>query len=140
MRTLTRLAPAIGAMAAAMLLMPASPAYAVGCYGSSCNGRDPIAMGCANDVITADDRIIDGIYLELRHSWACGASWARISDADPEDELSVKNSLGRNYGLTLGSGQHSAYTPMVGNLVGQWAQACAKDVGFIDNSGCTDRW
>jgi len=56
---------------------------AVYCYGSSCAGRDPSAMGCASDAYTVDVVFVDrlGRYegLELRYSSACNANWARLS-------------------------------------------------------------
>ncbi|MEU5867078.1 DUF2690 domain-containing protein [Nonomuraea sp. NPDC050227] len=51
------------------------------CWGKRCNGQDPISKHCNNDaqsIIRYDTSL--GL-LELRHSPACGASWARITGA-----------------------------------------------------------
>ena len=98
---------AAAAIVAAVLLAPATPAYAAGCFGDGCTGLDPNLMGCGADAFTAKSRTLDGMLLELRHSYACGASWARIQSGDPEDTAGVENNRGNRYGIVLGTGQHS---------------------------------
>ncbi|MDT7781835.1 MAG: hypothetical protein QOF58_254 [Pseudonocardiales bacterium] len=67
---------------AAGFLVPVSgtAVAAPGCYGSSCYGKDPQAMGCT-DAETLDT-IGDGggIVVELRHSYACKAAWVRYQN------------------------------------------------------------
>jgi hypothetical protein len=49
-------------------------AYAVGCYGETCNNKGPVAMGC-----TRDQRLItnpEQSNLQVRFSPACNAAWA----------------------------------------------------------------
>jgi hypothetical protein len=56
-------------------------ANAVGCYGDWCSGRDPQAMGCANDAYTVAHARIPGTstLVELRWSPTCKANWARVA-------------------------------------------------------------
>ena len=81
------------------VLFFASPAQAgVGCYGDWCSGKDPVAMGCAQDARTvatapivqrAGGITIHGIdialgggavgQIELRWSDRCQANWARLN-------------------------------------------------------------
>ena len=58
-------------------------AAAAGCYGTGCNGRDPIEMGCHYDAYTVSSTPIttqNGTVVgrvELRWSPRCQANWAR---------------------------------------------------------------
>jgi hypothetical protein len=52
------------------------PADAAGCYGNTCTGRDPIAMGCSGDARTID-RFSAGFRVELRYSARCDAAWVK---------------------------------------------------------------
>jgi hypothetical protein len=78
---------------AAVLVAPlgvvalASPAFAAGCHGSGCNGRDPVTMGCAGDAVTVNhvvfqDNASGGTFgrqvVQLRFSHRCNASWSRV--------------------------------------------------------------
>ncbi|MFE9747177.1 DUF2690 domain-containing protein [Saccharothrix saharensis] len=69
------------ATACGFSLTTAAPALAAGCYATSCDGRDPQAMGCAGDAITKDSFSWDGTYFELRLSYNCHAVWARSSNS-----------------------------------------------------------
>ncbi|MFE3760879.1 DUF2690 domain-containing protein [Streptomyces sp. NPDC059104] len=48
------------------------------CYGSTCDGQDPIAAGCNADATTAEAVSTRAGRIELRYSRACGANWARL--------------------------------------------------------------
>ncbi len=61
---------------------------AVGCRGSSCNGKSPVAMRCSADAVTInsvvdEDRASGGTFgrqvVSLRYSRRCNASWSRVS-------------------------------------------------------------
>ena len=55
-------------------------AAAVLCVGASCNGRDPVDMGCNNDAQTvATVNTSDGT-VNLRRSNACKANWAQVTN------------------------------------------------------------
>lgn len=87
---LIRFAAVLGFAAAATIVPQgvAGAAAAVGCRGSSCNGKNPVAMGCAADA-TSINRVIDedrasgGTFgrqvVTLRYSRRCNASWARVT-------------------------------------------------------------
>ena len=52
---------------------------APGCYQNSCAGKDPVAMGCAQDAVTWDRRDYRNGNLELRYSVKCFSTWARYT-------------------------------------------------------------
>lgn len=63
--------------------MAVSPASAAGCYGPSCRGYDPEAMGCSADGRTIHSyRSEYGSLFELRYSSSCGAAWVRVWNAN----------------------------------------------------------
>ncbi|MEU6424621.1 DUF2690 domain-containing protein [Microbispora sp. NPDC046973] len=71
-------ATAVPASAAPSTLAPDSALAS--CYNTGCNGRDPIAEGCADAVTTYALSTSLG-RLERRYSSTCNASWARITGA-----------------------------------------------------------
>ena len=88
--------PRIAALAIVAALAPViSPfgepiASAVGCHGSTCNGKSPVAMGCGADAVTInsvvdEDNASGGTFgrqvVELRYSRKCNASWSRVTGA-----------------------------------------------------------
>lgn len=60
-------------------------AFAVGCTGSGCTGRDPNIQGCGNDARTVDSFMgnygsnLGESYIELRYSPACRSRWLRVT-------------------------------------------------------------
>ena len=118
-----------------------TPASAAGCYGYSCNGKGPSAMGCDADAFTAVNKQIKTVTIELRHSWTCAASWVRITGG-PGDSATVTNTDGLQMSKKLGSGGGSDWSAMVVNTTNMQAQACGKDVlnGERDQTGCTAWW
>jgi hypothetical protein len=142
MRKIARITLGIAGLAGLLATTGVVPASAVGCNGWSCNGLGPVSQGCDADAFTAVNKRIETITIELRHSWACDASWVRISGG-PNDRASVKNSDGFQVSKTLGSGGGTDWSAMVANVgSGMWAQACGKDIlnnGF-DAEGCTAKW
>ncbi len=52
-----------------------------GCYGASCNGRDPSGL-CDDGVTVATTTVAEGL-LELRYSPSCGANWGRYTPWQP---------------------------------------------------------
>lgn len=65
-----------------LLASPTATQAKAGCYGASCRGRDPQAMGCARDAVTLASRMRFGFQVELRYSHACNAKWARTMNLD----------------------------------------------------------
>ncbi|MFE6056064.1 DUF2690 domain-containing protein [Kitasatospora sp. NPDC056446] len=51
-----------------------------GCYGSSCDDKDPVDTGCSADAFTVDSASSALGTVELRYSPSCRANWARIYD------------------------------------------------------------
>jgi len=82
-RSIARLC-ALGLVVAGMLIQPISASAKTiikpGCYGTSCNGKDPQAMGCATDARTIANRVGNGVRVELRYSKRCDARWARSTN------------------------------------------------------------
>lgn len=136
----------VGGVTVALFLLPAqdgprsspsaSPsATGPGCRGAACEGRDPMDMRCGVGPQTlAEYRTASGAMLELRHSEACGTSWARMWATRIGDRLTV----------TVGGGIRSAgvkasieaevednadaaayvYTPMTATRSGTVVRAC----------------
>jgi hypothetical protein len=82
-----RLIGAVVVMATAVTVLSAAPASAAGCFGHTCNGRNPVAMGCGADAVTINhvtqqDNASGGTFgrqvVQLRYSRRCNASWARV--------------------------------------------------------------
>ena len=65
------------ALLTAALVLPATPANAVGCYSTSCSGKDPQTMGCASDAVTRTEISASGARFQMRYSPACNAAWTR---------------------------------------------------------------
>jgi hypothetical protein len=97
-----------------MTVMPGSPAHAaVGCYASTCKGKDPQSMGCSTDAITgAQATSPDGRIVQLRYSPACGAAWGRLQKAYVGDWVDVSSNTGKGDYSTFVDGSHT-WTAMV---------------------------
>lgn len=142
MRKITRIGLGVATLGSLVVGTGVTPAAAVGCYGYSCNGKGPSAMGCDADAFTATNKRISTITVELRHSWACGASWVRITGG-PNDSATVTNSPdGLQMSKKLGSGGGSDWSAMVVNSTNMKARACGKDIlnNEPDATGCTNWW
>ena len=60
------------------------------CRGAACEGKSPMHMKCGVGPQTlASYRTASGAMLELRHSAACGTSWARMWETRVGDRLKV---------------------------------------------------
>ncbi len=79
-RRLLGLLLAAMALAVSLALAPSSStsAFAVACYGPSCNGLDP-SNRCDHDAITAAAMSVTDGMLELRYSPSCVANWGRYT-------------------------------------------------------------
>lgn len=102
----------------------ASPAFAAGCWDSSCNGQDPNAEGCAGD---ATDASTHGIYyngtylgnLRLRYSGACFAYWPRWDPSGTSYNVQMSVWHPGSPSVVSGSGHSQFYGPMLGRSGGQ---------------------
>jgi hypothetical protein len=54
-----------------------------GCYGASCNGKNPMGL-CESDAFTAAAMGVAGGMLELRYSPSCKANWGRYTQYNRE--------------------------------------------------------
>lgn len=66
------------------LLFPMQSAFAAGCYGSSCHGQDPNAMGCSGWTVMRllDEGSSGAVWTELRYSngSSCYSNWTKVSN------------------------------------------------------------
>ncbi|WP_328942058.1 YjfA family protein [Streptomyces sp. NBC_00250] len=133
-------AAALTLLAGAFQGIQASPAAAAGCWRASCEGKDPIQMGCDADAqilqqITESD---GSVAIRLMWSPQCQGVWAKVSrdldtspdyvyltlwaTRDPDGGIQVYDTSG-----LLGDGVAGAYTKMQ-NWKGTTAKACWNDV------------
>jgi hypothetical protein len=118
------------------------------CYGSSCNGKDPQATGCAGSFFTstvASFNIDSGaVTVTLRYSDWCHANWATVyvHDILPAEggEFWVQNTNGdaQYYGYDTLSGTGGYWTNMVNGV--PLARSCVNDdLSYPDpnHPGCT---
>ncbi|MEU8954046.1 DUF2690 domain-containing protein [Streptomyces sp. NPDC048518] len=108
------------------------------CEGAECAGKDPEKMGCGGDLAkTASRATVGKAVIEVRYSAACGAAWARITQAAVGDKVTITGSgsgAGAKQDGTVNA-DFDAYTPMVAASSGGVAKACA--VLGSGQSGCT---
>ncbi|WP_436532741.1 DUF2690 domain-containing protein [Actinoplanes sp. HUAS TT8] len=107
-------------------------ALAAGCSGYSCDGKDPIAMGCGSTKTAHSVFVlVNGNYaigvIELRYSSVCRTTWARIQLYKEDWERGATNSpIGQiirigdnkhyrcsNVGWSNDLRTYTCYTPMV---------------------------
>ena len=63
-------------IAAASTAQHSSPQ--VTCSGNGCNGKDPIATGCAVGAYTVQTGVLPDFFVQLRYSPSCGTNWGRV--------------------------------------------------------------
>ncbi|MEV5978204.1 DUF2690 domain-containing protein [Streptomyces sp. NPDC052114] len=110
----------------------------VECGGADCAGKDPETMGCGGELAKTTSRATIGKTLvEVRYSKACGAAWARITQATPGDEVTITGSGGGAGAKQKGTVNEDfdAYTPMVPSKTGTSSKACATLT--TGQTGCT---
>lgn len=78
-----------------------SPGTKVGCRGDVCIGRDPQAMDCQWDAVTAHETWLSGMHIQLRYSQACQAVWGRIEKGTVGDSVRIKNGSGLEMGAEI---------------------------------------
>ena len=61
-----------------ILVGSVNSAWAAGCYGDYCSGRDPVQMGCSSDAYTTVSKDIPGAQLQIRWSPSCKTNWSRL--------------------------------------------------------------
>ncbi|MEW1900346.1 DUF2690 domain-containing protein [Streptomyces sp. NPDC086147] len=113
----------------------------VKCSRADCAGRDPEAMGCGGPLaVTVARARVGAAGVEVRHSAACSASWARITGAAPGDTVSVEVAGATERATvpedadTAATGT-DAYTLMLALVPGTAARACGT---LADGAGaCT---
>lgn len=135
-RSLTRLALVPAAATVFTMIPLAGSAFAVGCNGTGCENKGPVAMGCDADGHTV---LVGEVYssqggrtdYELRWSNKCWAGWARTGDSKYAATISVekwnpdRTKLITRRTVTIKNGQHD-WTNMVGGK-GYMVRACATE-------------
>jgi hypothetical protein len=147
------LALAVGAIAA----VPGAPAQAASCYLTSCNDRDPQAMGCSNSAtqIIHEFTYYSGRF-QLRYSPTCNAMWSRVSNpagtppTSCNDEWISLQVLRNNqviYQLIVQTpcGPGVGWTPMFGSFTAganyDYVRTCVHRVWYTEPpTACTPAW
>ncbi|MQS40138.1 helix-turn-helix domain-containing protein [Streptomyces katsurahamanus] len=118
---------------------PSAPAVKTKCTGEECVGGDPQAMGCGGELAeTVSSAKLGTARVEVRYSKACGAAWARLTDAAPGDAVAISVG-GKGVQNGLVRAESEAYTMMTAVPEGATAEACAtaKATGA---RACTGEW
>ncbi|GGP60432.1 helix-turn-helix domain-containing protein [Streptomyces abikoensis] len=126
-----------GAIATPSAGSPSSLPDGVKCTGAACAGKDPETMGCGGaHATTAGSATVGASYLEVRYSKACGAAWARITQAAPGDTLRISGTGGRavteSGRVDKGADGHTRMIPVADS---RQASACAALLS--GRKGCT---
>ncbi|MCO1580965.1 YjfA family protein [Crossiella sp. SN42] len=91
-------APASAAPAAPQ---PATSQQAA-CWGQGCAGQDPQSSGCAASGYTVESFYAHwGDFVELRHSWDCGAYWTRVTANSDNRPYRTATQSGRDNGTVI---------------------------------------
>ncbi|HEX5568473.1 MAG TPA: DUF2690 domain-containing protein, partial [Streptomyces sp.] len=99
------------------------PSADVGCEGPDCTGQDPEAMRCGGPhARTVAEAVLGDARVEVRHSQACGAAWARVTGAAPGDTLRISAADASQRGEVGEAGE--TYTPMVATADPDAPTAC----------------
>jgi hypothetical protein len=134
----------VGSLAAALAVLPhreapprpslSAPPASPGprCRGTSCEGRDPMQLGCALHLVTvASYRTATDARLELRYHEQCRAGWARIWHSRIGDRLTM-TAGGPTRTVTVRDSIDTAsyvYTPMTAARPGTLLRACFHPAG-----------
>lgn len=102
----------------------ARPSPVIRCHGASCASLDPAHTHCANDAVTAYSGQKYGATIELRHSPACGAVWAKMSKTSAGDRVTVTHQDGHSEEYRQQYGR-DAHTLMLVIDAPEDAEACA---------------
>ncbi|MEV0171031.1 DUF2690 domain-containing protein [Streptomyces sp. NPDC050803] len=141
-----------GGLAAALVLIPGgdggqrasvtSSAPGPRCQGTSCEGQDPMHMGCGRGPATlAEYRTASGARLELRYNKACGASWARMWGTRVGDRLEV-TAGGPTRAARIRDdvdAESYVYTPMTAARPGATVRACFEPGAADGRRECVGR-
>lgn len=84
--------------------------YGADCYGTSCEGGDPVELGCAVDGVVVDNEIIwaqgylDLGQVSLYYSQTCRAAWTQVTSNYNPTYINATVSNNRTGGLSSISG------------------------------------
>ncbi|GAA1906510.1 hypothetical protein GCM10009716_15600 [Streptomyces sodiiphilus] len=104
----------------------AGQAPAPGCHGQECTGRDPQSLACSSaahgPVVVARHELDGDAGMDIRHSAACGAGWARLWFGEVGDRLEI-GAPGRGHQWVEVADEFDAqgylHTPMIGAAPGE---------------------
>jgi Protein of unknown function (DUF2690) len=134
------------AMMAGLVVVTPSATLAASCYRSSCQGLSPISAGCISDQVLVSRGMIRNTsggavvgYIDLMHSNACGAAWARVYNATSgyplyweADVDNIDSGRYSHWRVYIPSGWYG-YSVMVGILVNP-QRAFASGEGYSSSS------
>ncbi|ADG76480.1 hypothetical protein Cfla_3609 [Cellulomonas flavigena DSM 20109] len=147
------LALAVGAIAAA----PTAPAQAAGCWLTSCNDRDPQAMGCStSSTYSPHEFTYMNSRFELRYSPNCNAMWSRVTNPSYTPPTSCNdtwislqvlrnNRLIHQLIVQTPCGPGVGWTPMFGSFTAganyDYVRTCVHRVWYTSApTACTAAW
>ncbi|MDT3397142.1 DUF2690 domain-containing protein [Streptomyces sp. B1866] len=94
------------------------------CRGASCEGKSPEGYGCGGDGKVIREKA-EPVRLQIKYSAACKAAWAKITEADVGDMVTVSRGAGKTRRGVIHN-DHDQFTPMVA-AEGEFAlKACAQ--------------
>lgn len=99
-----RVVSGLVAAAATSLMITASPAHAVTCYGDYCSGLDPQASGCYADAYSVASSSNAGVTVQLMWSPTCQTNWARVNTSAPAWIKAVQSGGYTQWGTYSGGG------------------------------------
>jgi hypothetical protein len=107
-----------------------SAVRSAGCYGSSCEGKNPQLYGC-NDhtayVVESKEIRYNGQlvgWIELKYSGSCNANWARVVRHDGWVGYNIKAEVvgsSGSYEADIGGSQWDRFSDMINGSQSAWA-------------------
>ncbi len=119
------------------LLLPAQNVYALSCYASSCNNKNPTQYVCQNDAYTAVAKWATAssgtVRMDLRYSPQCAANWTRTTNESPGQVRRLRAELWNSSKTTLlMSYESSIYVYVYTNMYDGTVVRCGKGKqGFV---------
>ncbi|WP_181794700.1 DUF2690 domain-containing protein [Streptomyces sp. WELS2] len=93
--------------------------------GAACDGKNPQNQGCAEDAGTFKPTAGNPAHLQIRYSEDCEAVWAKITQGNPGDQVTISVTGGRTRTAEIAY-DHDQFTHMVTVPDGEFrVTACA---------------
>jgi hypothetical protein len=148
MRVLARLAAGILLAVSASIVAPGSAAAGVTCSQYGCDGKDPIATGCAADAVTVASAPVMSSQspygarygtINLRWSAKCQTNWAQLVLMNPNNPGKWFRTVWIERWFRTAARTRNEFTfsgsgsPIWGDML--WAPQCAKAGAYMQISG-----